>query len=187
MNKPAEGFPAVCGLNATVIVALWPGANNRGREGPATTKERSDEVTDEILIGTDDRLVITSVSCLDWPTTADPKFRLLVATTSEPPREDDPDAESAWHPAIAVMAINTIKAAARRSQRELRPMCEPFQAALAFARRENLEFAFVADGWRGPHQIQQRSHLATKNQNAIDIGSSTSAPADGQVSNARKK
>jgi len=66
-------------------------------------------------------------------------------------------------------------------------MCEPFQAALAFARRENLEFAFVADGWRGPYQIQQRSHLATKNQNAIDIGSSTSAPADGQVSNARKK
>lgn len=94
----------------------------RGREGLITVNERSDAVMDEMVMGTDERLVTVSVNWLELPITAVPKFRLPLATTSEPPREDDPDAESAWQPAITVMARNTQKVAARRSQRELRPM-----------------------------------------------------------------
>ena len=163
MTSLPAGLPAACGVKATVSAALCPAARLKGIAGATTWKEGSDDVALAIVTVVDELLVRVSVSCLDAPITAVPKSRLAAAAATEPlVMVEERPLESARQPVIIALAKKMERTAVRRSQRELRPMSGPFQAALAFVRRENLEFAFVAGSWREPSRLSSAAILQRK-------------------------
>lgn len=112
MESLPTGFPAACGVKATVRAALWPGARLKGIAGAVTWNEGSEDMALAIVTVAEELFVRVSVSCLEAPTTAVPKSRFVVPAESEPLLVEGLPPESARQPVIKATERRTKKAAA---------------------------------------------------------------------------
>lgn len=111
VSLPA-GFPAARGVKETVRAALWPGARLKGITGATTWKEASEDMALAMVTVAEELLASVSVSCLEAPTTAVPKSRLVVPAETEPLLLEAVLLGSARQPVIKATETRTKKAAA---------------------------------------------------------------------------
>jgi hypothetical protein len=137
------GFPEALGVKETVIFIVWPGMTVIGNVGETIRKWESDAAADEIVTADAVLFVIVSVMDLLLPTTTAPKSRFALDKETAPCEvEVELPPKRPWQPVM--LAIEKMrKTSARRSQRELRSMCTPSVAALAFVRRESFFFRYL--------------------------------------------